>query len=189
MSLTLNELALYYRSDKGKLNHKKMKGHNYIKVYEHFLCKYQLFPFTMLEIGVRWGDSMNIWQDYFSNAFFYGIDIDPECEKFKNARVNIFTCDQSNKEGMKKICEEIGKNRLSVIIDDGSHKASDIIASLEVMKDYLCNGGLYFIEDMDPNQDKQLVKDYVATLKDMRLLAYVPSEAMNGEELGILQKI
>ena len=189
MSLTLNELALYYRSDKGKLNQNKMKGHNYMKVYNHFLSKYQLYPFSMLEIGVRWGGSMNIWQDYFSSAILYGIDIDPECEKFTNARVSIFTCDQSDKEGMKKIGDKIGKKILSVIIDGGSHKASDIIASLEVMKDYLCEGGYYFIEDMDPNQDKQLVKDYVATLKDMQLLCYVPSEAMNNEELAVLKKL
>lgn len=187
MSNNLSELANIYHSDKGE-HRLNSKGHNYVKTYEKYFFPLKEKPIAILEIGVREGNSLNMWKDYFPNARIYGFDINPSCQMLSNERIKVLVGDQSKLEDLDLITKLI-KERFDIIIDDGSHKSHDIITSLNFLKDYLKPGGYYFIEDMDPNQNKELVKIFINGLRDMRLLEYVISEAGFNEELGVLQKI
>lgn len=180
--MTLTELAEKYGSDKG------LRGHGYTDTYDRLLTPLRDLPIKIFEIGVREGYSLKMWYDFFPNAKIYGIDIN-ECEIHANDRTTIFKCDQGHFEGLNKIIESIGK--IDIFIDDGSHKFSDIITSLEALTPYLNVGGFYFVEDIDPHQGKEIVKTYIRGLldkdKELWLAGYFPSLKDTGEELGVIR--
>ena len=48
--------------------------------------------FRMLEIGVRFGGSIQVWKTYFSgkNLYYVGMDIDQNCKRFEDEERNVF---------------------------------------------------------------------------------------------------
>ena len=57
-----------YRSDKGA-------RHSYIEYYESLLAPYRRPGARLLEIGVFEGESLRLWQAYFSEGEVVGLDI------------------------------------------------------------------------------------------------------------------
>lgn len=55
--MNLNELALFYGTDKGPRNH------NYMRHYETLFAPRQYQPLTILELGVQEGASLQVWQE------------------------------------------------------------------------------------------------------------------------------
>ena len=61
-----------------------MKLEKYFHVYELILSKYKLRKdLTVVEIGVKDGGSLFIWQKLFPHAKIIGIDLNIECKKFE----------------------------------------------------------------------------------------------------------
>ena len=131
------------------------------KTYQGYLYKYdELFKdirkdvTKFLEIGVRFGDSMNMWKDYFPNAEIYGIDIH-DCTKFDKfrlredrERINLHIGDQGKREEMQEFIEKYG-SEFDIIIDDGGHDVDLQQISLGFFFKHLKDGGIYSIEDLD----------------------------------------
>lgn len=128
---TLQELAFMYGTDKGK------DGHNYIPFYEQHLPKN---PKKILEIGVKTGASISMWQKYFPEAEIHGMDLfienpEPNIPGVKWWKGN--QCDW-------RILEVLRRENFDVIIDDASHNSRD-----QMMTFFgLFNGKHYFIEDL-----------------------------------------
>ena len=101
----------------------------------------------VLEIGVWRGGSLELWRDYFGpNAVIFGIDIDPESAQFDGRHAHIRIGSQTDEAFLQSVVDEMGG--LDVVIDDGSHVSSDVIATLRILWPRLSEGGLYFIEDL-----------------------------------------
>ena len=49
--------------------------HGYLDVYEHYFEHFRKKPVNILEIGVRYGNSIWTWHDYFKNGNVFGMDI------------------------------------------------------------------------------------------------------------------
>jgi hypothetical protein len=103
----------------------------------------------MLEIGVENKYSINLWLEYFPNAFIYGLDINvsEEGDKYK-----IFKADQSNELELLNVASSIRSslhNKLFLIVDDGSHIPEHQILSFNLFFDLLLPGGTYIIEDIE----------------------------------------
>ena len=181
---TLIELGTKYGTDKGK------EGHGYVFSYEQYLFPFKDKPLKIFEIGVRTGNSVKMWEEYFTNATIFGLDCEPKCKEYETRRIKILTGYQENMPYIKAQGAAIGK--IDIIVDDGSHKHSDICASLEMLSPFLAVGGFYFIEDIDPNQGKEVVKTYILGLlqkdKGLEFLKYVKSLKNTGEELGVLRR-
>lgn len=144
----LTLLANRYLSDKGTLA--PTEGHhgprlNFTPLYSKYFEPIRNKSIKILEIGVGSGPSLKIWYDYFPNAKIYAIDIENQ-SKHNNDRVKTYIGDQSNKEDLLRIIQEVGE--VDLIIDDGSHVVSHQQISLGFLFKHLKEGGQYWIEDL-----------------------------------------
>jgi hypothetical protein len=124
---------------------KSSKIHNYTRYYEQYFEKIRNENLKILEIGVQFGYSMKAWKEYFQNSIIYGIDIG-DCGNLAEDRAVILKGDQSDKLFLKETNTKYGP--FNIIIDDGSHRNSDMIISYETLFPLLKNGGVYVVEDL-----------------------------------------
>jgi hypothetical protein len=141
----LDELSNGYGTDKNKIFE---LGHWYTKLYEEYFTPLRESTKNVLEIGVYNGESIRLWKDYFINAKIYGIDIDPNCQRFNSNRQHIFIGDQSNVDFLNMVADSINES-IDIIIDDGSHKISDYVTSFKNLFLRLRSQGWYVIEDIN----------------------------------------
>ena len=120
------------------------KWSHYFPIYEHHLAKFVGRPVRMLEIGVGHGGSLQMWKRWFGpRAEIFGLDIDPQCESYEEDQIRIGIGNQADPHSFASFPE----NSLDIVIDDGSHKASDQCDSLRFLWPSLKSGGIYLIED------------------------------------------
>lgn len=122
--------------------HKARKYEWYIDAYEAQLG--HLEPKTLLEIGIAFGGSARMWQEYFPSVKYYAIDIKPP--KLETSLEKLFIGHQADKKLLRQVGKEIGQ--IDIVIDDGSHHMKDQQTSFEGLFPYVSPGGWYIIEDL-----------------------------------------
>ena len=124
---------------------------NYFDAYEKCFGEFVGKDCTVLEIGVNKGASLELWKRYFgASARLVGVDILPECAQYEDPSRNIHVRigSQDDPDFLQKLVAEFGP--FDIIIDDGSHIASEQIASFNTLfLSGLRNGGVYLIEDIE----------------------------------------
>jgi hypothetical protein len=132
LSLTnsFDRLARFYRADKSSL------GHNHSPHYERHLGPRRFERILLLEIGAgghrnryAGGNSLHVWRDYFPRATIVGLDRFAKELPFLGRRVHVIQGDQSSPDDLAQIIARFGPP--DVVIDDGSHRGSDVIAFIE----------------------------------------------------------
>lgn len=147
---TIVELSKKYDTDKrmndGIRCYNGVLGHNYAIHYDNHLKSHEVK--NMLEIGISWGASIKMWDEYFNGSVnIIGVDINEKRfkkEQIENNKIKIFIGDQGN-ENFLNTFKEIS---FDLIIDDGSHRMKDQQTSFKVLFNFLRKGGLYIIEDL-----------------------------------------
>lgn len=138
------ELLEHYTSVSGAVVH---KWHHYIPLYDRYFARFRGRPIRFLEIGVRFGGSMEMWRKYFGpDALLYGIDIDPACAAFDGKAAHIRIGSQADTGFLHKVIDEMGG--VDVVLDDGSHLMEHVPVTLEALFPRLEQGGVYMIEDL-----------------------------------------
>lgn len=140
---TLDEL---YQEHQGKVSD---KWSLYLEEYERLLMPYRKTESTLLEIGVQNGGSLEIWSKYFPSAKkIIGCDINPDCESlvFDDVRIAMVIGDANTDETEQKILAYTPN--FQIIIDDGSHRSSDIVKSFSRYFPHLESGGIFIAEDL-----------------------------------------
>ena len=134
------KMGLQYGTD-------KITHHGYHRYYPRYLDYYRSMPGgSMIEIGIDRQKSLNMWLEYFPNAFIYGIDI---VVAASGPRHKIFKTDQSNMIELENIVNNI-THPVFFIIDDGSHVPEHQTASFNYLfSKKLMPGGVYIIEDIE----------------------------------------
>jgi O-antigen biosynthesis protein len=121
----------------------------YVSEYERHFQMYRDRPVRLLEIGIQNGGSLEVWAKYFSRAKkLVGCDIDAKCFslRFENKKIAVVVGDAN--------CDEIEQRILAksasfdLIVDDGSHRSSDIVRSFARYFKHLSDDGLYVAEDL-----------------------------------------
>ena len=170
----LDSLAKYYGLDKIAYlddNNNYIWGHNYINNYIILFDSFDKNNIkNILEIGIgfilndsdnafsikknyRAGNSLRMWNDYFTNANIFGIDIRSEL-LFSENRIKTFLADQGNENDLQNFIDNINC-KLDIIIDDGSHFEEHQVFSFMFLYRHLNKDGLYIIESIQPqNIDK-----------------------------------
>lgn len=124
---------------------------HYLPVYEATIDRNR--PIRMLEIGVFQGGSLRMWRAHLHpDSTIVGIDINPECKRYESADTNVHVRigSQADTEFLDDVTAEFGP--FDVIIDDGSHMASHMIASFRhLFLGSLTDTGIYIVEDMHSN--------------------------------------
>ena len=129
-----------YHGDKGTT-------HSYIEEYSRLLEPYRN-GCTFLEIGLAFGESLKMWNEYFNNSTVVGVDIsaDEIGPLLDDPQYNIIICDATTLQFLEKISEY----NFDVIIDDGSHIWEDVKTSFEILRPKIRKNGIYIIEDVVP---------------------------------------
>lgn len=119
----------------------------YLPIYEHLLAPLREQSFTLLELGVWGGDSLQMWRDAFPLATIVGLDWDPP-DLHLGDHVHVFRGDQTDAGLLKQLREDYAPKGFEVIIDDASHLGITTARSLQALyANHLRAGGLYCIED------------------------------------------
>lgn len=118
-------------------------AHGYLQKYEFFLKKFKNDAFNLLELGIFKGSSLNMWHDYFPNATIYGCDLNLQCAKFRNDRINIIITNLGNSSSYRFL-----DKTYKLIIDDASHFWDHQILAFIMLFPKLEAGGIYIIEDL-----------------------------------------
>lgn len=123
------------------------KWKHYFPVYERHFSRFVNTDVTVLEIGCGRGGSLQLWKGYFGpHARIVGIDIVPECAQFAEDQIEIRIGSQSDTPFLKDVVKEFGP--FDIVIDDGSHKQDDILASFEFLYPTVSRNGVYLVEDL-----------------------------------------
>ncbi|TIO62497.1 MAG: glycosyltransferase [Mesorhizobium sp.] len=121
----------------------------YLDEYDRILSKYRNSPVRILEVGVQNGGSLEIWSRYFPQAeLILGCDINQNCGllHFDDARVDVIVGDANLEDTQRRILKRSAK--FDIIIDDGSHKSSDIIRTFALYFKSIEDGGVFIVEDL-----------------------------------------
>ncbi len=144
------------------------KWRHYFPFYEEILAPYLGRPVRLLEIGVFRGGSLQMWTRYLpEGSTVVGLDIDPACARFDRpeARCHVRIGDQSDPDFLAAVVREFGP--FDIVIDDGSHFASHMIASFNALfLDGLAAPGLYVVEDTHSNYWDLPFRDQPYTFMD-----------------------
>lgn len=168
------------------------KWEQYFEVYEDIFSPYRqsnhrfsdnqaqhqslIKPTSLLEIGVSFGGSLQIWKKYFGpSSIIVGVDInDNVCKNpyFRESGVQTFCFDASNHVYLQKFftytigdageavllfppsdttpstAVESAPLLYDIIVDDASHVSRDVISTFNTSFQYVSEGGLYIVEDV-----------------------------------------
>lgn len=136
----LDVLAVRHGTDKSS------RYHRYTEPYYQVFQTLRLKRLKIVEIGVQTGASLRMWADFFPYARVFGIDIDPAARAHETRRIRIFTGDQRDVRFLESFKRQVGK--VDIVIDDGSHRPEEQLASLKRLFPSLRDTGVYIIEDL-----------------------------------------
>lgn len=162
MEPLLNLAKKYPRTDKFW---DSIAGHSYGEFYTKELEKYRNKPISILEIGIKEGDSLRLWRDYFTNAkSIVGID-------------NHILLEVGDIEGVELVeadaYSEVAANQVGffdIIIEDGLHSLESQLAAVKFYLPKLNPDGLFVIEDVQQPQElfEVIPNDYRKEIIDLR---------------------
>lgn len=124
------------------------KPANYLRVYEHLFAPLENEAIRLLELGVKNGGSLLMWNNYFPNALIAGIDIN-EVNPFPDEpRIHRFVGRQEDTPFLDDVARKMAPDGFDIIIDDASHLgALTKISFWHLFTHHLKPGGLYILED------------------------------------------
>jgi O-antigen biosynthesis protein len=121
----------------------------YVREYERLFSPLRSLPIRLLEIGIQNGGSLEIWNAFFPAAVkIVGCDVNPECAQlqYPDSAISVVVCDANTDDAQRQI--SAFAPAFDVILDDGSHKSSDIVRSFVRYFRQLAYGGIYIVEDL-----------------------------------------
>jgi hypothetical protein len=127
----------------------KNTSHSYLPIYDNILKRKKETAKNVLEVGICYGGSVELWTKYFNNATVWALDIMPEIripEKLKNIdKVKLISGDAYSPFLFSALFR--GK-KFDVVIDDGPHTLESQIKFLSLYSLLLEDDGILIIEDI-----------------------------------------
>lgn len=136
--------------------------HSYIEMYEEFLARLVDKPAVVAEIGIQYGGSMLLWQDYLPLAKFIYLDnVDIIHDKIRQhldlKRSKLLFEDAYTEEAVAKV-KKLAPKGIDLIIDDGPHTLESQCQFLSLYLPLLADNGTAVIEDVQST-------DWIASLE------------------------
>ena len=158
MALGVTDICELHKTDKhcGEFPHSK--------VYDWLFAPLRDKPIRLLEIGVNKGGSQRVWEEYFSKAELFAIDIRSECKKYQTKRTKIDKVDQSSESELLSYIKLSGGN-FDIIIDDGSHMTGHQITSFKTLWPFVRSKGIYIIEDIQTSNREEFINSDITCVQ------------------------
>jgi len=135
----------------------KNTTHSYIPLYQKLLESKKETALNVLEIGIGdfgWknGGSIKLWNEFFTNANVYGLDVRP-LHNFldgltTNNKIILYTStDAYNTEFVTETF--LNKNiKFDFMLDDGPHSLETMLIFIELYSKLMTDDGILIIEDV-----------------------------------------
>jgi hypothetical protein len=157
---SLHDIGNKHKTDKAHLTH-TFNDLSYLDIYEKYFYELRENEITILEMGVKEGRSLKVWEDYFPNAKIIGLDLYTDNININLKRSKIFTGSQDDISKLQEILD-FSPAGFDIVIDDASHLNQMIITSFNFLWPKIKASGFYIIEDLrnsyDWNIQEQMIK-------------------------------
>ena len=174
-----------YKTDTSRYISDKFSAvHDYVPaVYDEYFLDIKETAKTILEVGIKSGSSLLLWNDYFTNARVIGIDV-VSCKQFdkpENRFKDIFCIvgDAYSPQIVDMIPYDI-----DVAIDDGSHMIEDILFFIDNYLPRVKSGGYLIVEDILPEYIDMLHEK----VKDLDYYMYENNATREDNNLLVITK-
>lgn len=157
---------LNYPSDKDTV-------HNYLPVYQQEFNKIE--NIKILELGVCYGGSLILWENFFINSEIHGIDNVKYTEELIPGRLHF-----GKYEDLYSNFEE---NYFDYIVNDSMHYAKEQIDAFKLYYSKLKPGGKFFMEDIP---DIENVLEIIRTLDGHTFKVYNMNSSSTSQDSIIL---
>lgn len=139
-----NPLHAYFQNNGGRLVD---KWFHYLDVYHRHFARYRGRQFTMVEVGVYHGGSLQMWRHYLGPmARIVGVDIEPRTAALATADTEIMIGDQADPAFLARLARQVG--RIDVLIDDGGHTMQQQLQTFMALYPAVAHDGVYLVEDL-----------------------------------------
>jgi hypothetical protein len=155
------------------------KWRHYFPIYERHVGHFVGASPTVLEIGVYSGGSLGMWRSYFGEGCrVVGVDIEPACRVYADDATTILIGDQGDAAFWERCRAQFP--RIDVVIDDGSHRPTDQMTSVEALLPWLAPGGVYVCEDVHgiDNEFAAFAHAFADRLNEVRWLPKPPEREL-----------
>jgi hypothetical protein len=153
MSLVDLEKDLKLITDKGTI-------HSYLPLYDELLCRKKFTCRNIIEIGICFGGSIELWDKYFPNATVTALDTLPEKalpDLLKNQnKIRMISGDAYSPFLFTSLFR--GK-KFDVVLDDGPHTLESQIKFLTMYSMLLEEDGILIIEDVGDINYFEILKE------------------------------
>jgi cephalosporin hydroxylase len=147
------------------------KWSHYLAVYQDHLNRFVNQTVTMLEIGIGFGGSLDMFANYLGPyAQIVGLDIRPSCADYQTEQIKVVIGDQSDSKVLRSLINEF--TSFDIIIDDGSHRPEHYLKSFVELWPFVSNNGVYIIEDVGITEKNEV-------LGGLRFLQFLINEQTN----------
>lgn len=157
------------RTDKNTL-------HSYLPLYQKLLISKKETAKNVLEVGIYHGGSIKLWNDFFTNATIYGLDImnsESVWDGIKNnEKIILHTSTDAYNNDFFTTCF-LNKNiKFDFMLDDGPHTLESMKKFIKLYSQIMTDDGILIIEDIQswdwidtlknevPENLKQFIKTY-----------------------------
>ena len=152
----------------------KNTSHSYLPLYQKLLESKKETAKNVLEIGIYYtGGSIKLWNDFFTNAKIYGIDILHKHNiwgglKNRDKIILYTSCDAYNTDFF--ITTFLNKNiKFDFMLDDGPHTLESMIQFIKLYSQIMTDDGILIIEnipsinwiDLLKNEVPEYLKQYI----------------------------
>jgi glycosyltransferase involved in cell wall biosynthesis len=151
--------------------------HSYVEVYEQFLEPILEKDGSLLEIGIRYGGSIVLWNELLKNYKIFGIDT----QDILHENIREYVKDYPKKitlEFRDAYCKEtidhirfIYPRGFDIIIDDGPHTEESQLKCIDLYLDLLKDDGVLVIEDI---QNFDSIKVFIENIPESKFFDYEP---------------
>jgi len=130
----LTKIANKHKTDKGTVAY---EAHGYTEEYAKYIPN--TGKYKLLEIGVWHGDSIRMWAEYAPDMEIIGIDNDPNVLRYIGKtgwNYEVLIGDATDAKFLSSFLDDdnnLFDVELDFIIDDGSHRYEDILASFKLL--------------------------------------------------------
>lgn len=150
---TLDDLAVRWGTDKGSRPARGLAAKNYTVAYQNLLAGREGDLLRVLEIGVWQGASLRMWHDHLPHAHIVGVDVNPRVRRLTRPGAILHGCPRvelavGSQSDPDLLADLVDRGPWDAIIDDGSHRAADVAASLAGLLSSVADDGWYAIEDL-----------------------------------------
>jgi cephalosporin hydroxylase len=161
--MSLEEIVDNSRTDKDTV-------HSYLPLYQKLLINKKETAKNVLEIGIYHGGSIKLWNDFFTNATVYGLDIihmNDVWEGIKNKEKIILHTSTDAYNNDFFTTHLLNKNiKFDFMLDDGPHTLESMKQFIKLYSQIMTADGILIIEDVQNVQwANELIKEVPEELR------------------------